>query len=459
MRAALARAVGGKARRGASTYEVLPPPPSPPLSTRRVVVTGVGLVTPLGVGVDHVWRRVLAGECGVRALGDDKFAELPVRIAAAVPRGGGEGDFATDMWIDKADTRTQGPDYIAFAMSAAAQAVRGSGLDTYEALDRDRVGVAVGSGIGGIEETADTGAQLAAGQLRRVTPFFVPRILVNMPAGHISMKYGFRGPNHAVSTACTTGAHALGDAFRFIRNGDADAMVAGGTEASVNVVSVAGFSRARALASNFNDDPGAASRPFDAQRSGFVLGEGAGCVVLEELEHARARGAPILAEIRGYGLSGDAHHITAPKEDGSGSLLCMRAALRDAGLSADHVDYVNAHATSTPVGDVVEARGLRALCRDVQGAGPAVSSTKGALGHLLGAAGAVEAIMCILAVRDNMVPPTVNLTDPDPDTDGVHLVGHGAGIQRQVRVAMSNSFGFGGTNCSIVLTEPPGDAL
>jgi 3-oxoacyl-[acyl-carrier-protein] synthase II len=477
-------AAAAACRRAAST---LPPlPPARP--RRRVVVTGLGLVTPLGVGVPHVWPRLLAGEHGMVALAGPEWAHFPCRVVAPVPRGPAAGQWDAARHIDRAALRTMSPDYIAFAVAAAGEALADAGLvaaggkaggggEGAGALDaaplgpysRTRVGVAIGTGIGGIEEigaTAALAADASGGGLRRVSPFFVPRILVNMAAGNVSIAWGLAGPNTAASTACATGAHAIGDAFRLIQHGDADAMVAGGAEACIGPLALAGFSRAKALATRYNDHPAAASRPFDAGRDGFILGEGAGVVVLEEAEAAAARGARVYAEVRGYGLAGDAWHITSPRPDGSGALRCMAAALAEGGLQAHHVDYVNAHATSTPVGDGVEAAGLASLFREGRAAGGgggrvAVSSTKGAIGHLLGAAGAVEAVFSILAVHTGWVPPTLNLTHPDAALptgvcDFPAAPAAGGGTARGViRAALSNSFGFGGTNASLLFAAPP----
>lgn len=445
-------------------------------------------MTPLGVGVEHVWSKLLQGGIGVSALPAERYGTLPSRVAAVVPRGSAPGGFNSATIVDKAGARTQGPDYIAFALGAAREAlsqagfiVGGTGKDADSlkpgfSFNRDRAGVAIGCGIGGISESAETAEQLVDGSTeklaaggrpatdagyRKVSPFFVPRILANMPAGHVSIRYGLRGPNHAAATACASGAHAVGDAFRFIKHGDADMMLAGGTEACVSPLALAGFARARALATAFNDHPARASRPFDVKRDGFVLGEGAAVLVLEAADHALARGARILAEVRGYGACGDAHHITAPAEDGSGAYRCMSAALAEGGLSPQHVDYVNAHATSTPIGDAIEAAGLARLFRGTDGSSTgqkvAVSSTKGAIGHLLGAAGAVEAAFAALAVANDAVPPTVNLETPDPSlpTDVCDFVTPAApdSLRRQVRAALSNSFGFGGTNCSVLFSK------
>lgn len=572
-------------------------------------MTGLGAVTPLAVGAIASWNRLLQGAVATRALPPALYGIFPAQVAATVERGTGSGQFNAAAYIDKANVRTQGPDYIAFALAAAYEALRdarllhvdgGDGLDvngggsgafpaqsarlrTDVPLNLDRFGVALGSGIGGINEIAET-AELLAGPppqqstgaaaagaprrsssgagasppseagYRRMSPFFVPRILCNMAAGHVSIRYGLRGPNHAASTACATGAHAIGGAFRFIKHGDAELMLAGGTEACISPIAIAGFAKARALATRYNGTPGAASRPFDAGRDGFVLGEGSGVLVLEELEHALARGAPIYAEVRGYGACGDANHITAPAEDGNGALRCMQAALAEGGLSPRHVGYVNAHATSTPLGDQIEGHGIGRLfgsaktaarlglpagpqqragsgagagagsggsaaaaadtaceeqpCASASGSSSsggaphcrvAVSSTKGAIGHLLGAAGAVEAIFTVLAVARGAVPPTANLEQPDPElpddvcdfvttaaaprsegadaacsaaaspqhggsSDGASPAGSAGPasdnsadvpphLRRRVRAALSNSFGFGGTNSSLLFAE------
>lgn len=399
----------------------LPPPPA--LPQRRVVVTGAGLVTPLGVGVEHTWRRLVAGDVAVGALSGPRFDALPSRVAGVVPRGKAPGQFDVDAHVPRALKSAGSVEFVAFALAAAAEALAAAGLplgggdggggapQQPHAYARERVGVALGSGIGGIADTVAAAEAMAAdpaGGHRRVSPFFVPRILANMAAGHVGIAWGLKGPQHAASTACATGAHAIGDAFRFIKHGHADAMVAGGSEACVHPIALAGFSRAKALSTRHNDDPARASRPFDATRDGFVLGEGAGVVVLEERSSALARGAPILAEVRGYGAAGDAHHITSPAEDGNGALRCMRAALAEGGLQPHHVGYVNAHATSTPLGDAIEARAIDALLGGGAGEGrlapPLVSSTKGAVGHLLGAAGAVEAVFALLALQRVRLP-------------------------------------------------------
>ena len=463
-----------------------------------MAVTGIGLVTPLGADAPSSWARLVDGASGVRLLGEDVLPPyLPSRIAAVVPRvggdgGGGHGDgeydadgrrlFDAKRWLN--NPRAQDPGFIAFAMAAASEALADAGWLQEEGMGadavrddarRDRTGVAIGTGIGSIQDTVAASALLAEGGrrgFRRLSPFFVPRILGNLAAGHVSMAHGLRGPNHAAATACATGAHGVGDAFRLIARGDADVMLAGGTEASVAPLAFAGFCRLKALctADAFHADDAAAqraSRPFDRDRCGFVMGEGAGVLVLEELGHARARGARVYAEVRGYGLSGDAHHMTAPHADGRGAAACMRAALREAGLAPAHVGYVNAHATSTPQGDNVEQRAIASLFGgggdDGGGGGggsgsvPAVSSTKGATGHLLGAAGAVEAAFTVLALHHGVLPPTLNLDAADDEFAGPghDYVPRVARREPGLRAAMCNSFGFGGTNASLVFAEPP----
>ena len=389
-------------------------PPPPVLSQRRVVVTGLGLVTPLGVGVAHVWGRLVAGHGAVTALEGPSFAPLPSRVAAQVPRGGAAGEFDAAAHVPAAQRSSAGIDFIAFALAAAGEALQHARLLQPQPpgggcyYRAERVGVSLGSGVGGLADTAAAAAAMAAEPAaghRRLSPFLVPRLLTNMAAGHVGIRWGLTGPVLAPSTACATGAHAVGDAFRLIKHGHADAMVAGGSEACVHPLALAGFARARALSTARNGAPGLASRPFDARRDGFVLGEGAGALVLEEREAALARGAPVLAELRGYGACGDAHHITAPAEDGGGAVRAMRAALAEGGLSGAQVAYVNAHATSTPAGDVIEARAIDEVLRaggggrGGGGGAPLVSSTKGAIGHLLGAAGAVEAVFTVLALQ------------------------------------------------------------
>jgi 3-oxoacyl-[acyl-carrier-protein] synthase II len=417
---------------------------------RRVVVTGLGMVTPLGCGVEPTWRRLLASESGIKAIDRFEVADITSRIAGQIPRGdGNNGTFNPDQWMEPKEQRKV-DDFILYAMCAAKLALDDADWhpQTYE--DQIVSGVLIGSGIGGVEGIAETALLLRDRGPRRVSPFFIPGRIINLASGYVSIAHGLKGPNHAVVTACSTGAHAIGDAGRLIALGDADVMVAGGTESPVNRISVAGFAACRALSTGFNDTPERASRPYDRDRDGFVLGEGSGVVVLEEYEHARRRGARIYAELTGYGLSGDAHHITAPAEDGDGALRCMRAAIRRAGISPEQIDYINAHGTSTPLGDEIELKAVEGLVGNAAGR-ISMSSTKSSIGHLLGAAGAVEAIFCILAMRDQVVPPTINLDNPSVAT-AIDLVPHRA-RKRPVNVALSNSFGFGGTNASLVFNR------
>jgi 3-oxoacyl-[acyl-carrier-protein] synthase II len=415
---------------------------------RRVVVTGLGLVTPLGSGVEPTWTRLLEGKSGARRITTFEAADLACQIANYVPRGlQADGHFNPDDWMEPKDQRKV-DDFIIFAVAAADQALADAGwvADTRE--KQEQTGVLIGSGIGGLSGIADTSILLKEKGPRRVSPFFIPGRLINLSSGYVSIKHKLRGPNHSVVTACSTGAHAIGDASRLIALGDADVMVAGGTESPICRIAIAGFAAARALSTGFNDTPEKASRPYDKDRDGFVMGEGAGVVVLEELEHAKARGARIYAEVVGYGLTGDAYHITAPAEDGDGAFRCMQMAIKRAGITPADIDYVNAHGTSTPMGDEIE---LAAVER-VFGASASkvkVSSTKSAIGHLLGAAGAVEAIFSILAMRDNIAPPTLNLDNPSVQTP-IDLVPHKAKKHR-IDTVLSNSFGFGGTNASLVL--------
>ncbi len=419
---------------------------------RRVVVTGMGLVTPLGCGVEMVWRRLIDGESGIRAIQSFDVSDLPCKIAAIIPLGEtSAGLFNADDWMAPKDQRKVEP-FIIYAMAAAIQAVKDAGWEPQDEELRERTGVMIGSGIGGLEGIANAGRTLEERGPRRVTPFFIPACLINLAAGNVSIRFGFKGPNHSVVTACSTGAHAIGDAARLIQLGDADVMVAGGSEGAICRLGVAGFAAARALSTGFNDDPPAASRPWDRDRDGFVMGEGAGIVVLEELEHARERGAKIYAEVIGYGMSGDAYHITAPAPDGGGAFRAMRNALRSAKLPPEAIDYVNAHGTSTPLGDEIELAAVKRVFGD-HAYKLSMSSTKSAIGHLLGAAGSVEAIFCILAMRDGVVPPTRNLDNPSEGCD-IDLVAHHA-KERPVRHALSNSFGFGGTNASLILGPAP----
>ncbi|NBB70001.1 MAG: beta-ketoacyl-ACP synthase II [Alphaproteobacteria bacterium] len=417
---------------------------------RRVVVTGLGLVTPLGDGVEANWRRLIAGESGIRGIDRFEVADLPSRIAGMVPAKDAPGGFDPDRYLAPKEQRKISL-FILYAVAAAAQAVRDAGLDGELSDDvRERIGVQVGSGIGGLPEIYDTSITLHDKGPRRVSPFFIPSALINLASGNISIRYGFKGPNHSAVTACATGAHAIGDAGRMIALGDADVMVAGGAEAALCRLAVAGFAASRALTHHFNDTPERASRPWDQDRDGFTIAEGAGVVILEDREHALARGATIYAELAGYGMSGDAHHITAPAPDGDGGFRAMRAALANARLGVGDIDYVNAHGTSTPLGDEIELGAVKRLFGD-HAYRLSMSSTKSAIGHLLGAAGAVEAIYTILALKDGVLPPTRNLDAPSAGCD-LDLVPHEA-KRREVRAALSNAFGFGGTNSSLIFTR------
>jgi 3-oxoacyl-[acyl-carrier-protein] synthase II len=418
---------------------------------RRVVVTGMGLVTPLGIGLDQVWRRLLAGESGIGAIQSFDVSDLPSRIAGQVPRGDrASGMFNADDWVPPKDHRKM-DDFIIFAIGAAAQAVEDSGWRPDSEEERERTGVMIGSGIGGLPGITEAAITLHERGPRRISPFFIPSSLINLASGNVSIRYGFKGPNHAVVTACSSGAHAIGDAARLIMLDDADVMVCGGTEAAICRLGLAGFAAARALSTNFNDDPPRASRPWDQSRDGFVMGEGAGVLVLEELEHAKERNAKIYAEVLGYGMSGDAYHMTAPAEDGSGAFRSMRNALKSAHLSSDSIDYINAHGTSTPLGDEIELGAVKRLF-GAHAYRLSMSSTKSAIGHLLGAAGSVEAIFSILALRDGVVPPTLNLDNPSPSCD-IDLVPKVA-QERRINHVLSNSFGFGGTNASLIFGSP-----
>ena len=417
---------------------------------RRVVVTGMGLVTPLGVGLDHNWARLTNGESGGVAIENFDVSDLPAKIAAQVPRGdGSNGTFNPDNFISSKEQRRV-DEFIVYGISAAVEAVEDSGWKPEERNDQERTGVMIGSGIGGLQTIANGAILLHEQGPRKVGPFFIPSALINLASGHVSIRYGFKGPNHAVVTACSTGAHAIGDAARLIMLDDADVMVAGGAEAAICRIGIAGFAACRALSTGYNDTPEQGSRPYDKGRDGFVMGEGAGVVVLEEYEHAKARGAKIYAEVVGYGLSGDAHHITAPADDGDGGFRSMAAAIKRAGLNREDIDYVNAHGTSTPLGDEIELGAVKRLFGD-HAYELSMSSTKSAIGHLLGAAGAVEAIYSIMAINTNVVPPTINLDDPSDSCD-IDLVPHTA-KEREVRHVLSNSFGFGGTNASLVFSE------
>jgi 3-oxoacyl-[acyl-carrier-protein] synthase II len=416
---------------------------------RRVVVTGLGLVTPLGCGVDVAWRRLIEGRSGIVRIDRFDVEDLPAKIAGLVPGGEDEGAFRIDEVVAPKEVRKNDL-FIIYGLAAAIEAVRDAGWQPEDEPARQRTGVLIGSGIGGLSTIADTAVELEQRGPRRVSPFFIPASLINLVSGQVSIRFGFKGPNHSVVTACSTGAHAIGDASRLIALGDAEVMVAGGAEAAVCRLGVAGFAAARALSTHFNDTPERASRPWDEDRDGFVMGEGAGIVVLEELEHARARGARIYGEIVGYGLSGDAYHITAPTPDGDGGYRSMQAALSRAGMTPDAIDYINAHGTSTPLGDEIELGAVKRLF----GAAArrlSMSSTKSAIGHLLGAAGSVEAIFSLLALYHQTVPPTLNLDRPSPGCD-LDLVPYEA-RRREVRAALSNSFGFGGTNASLIFVR------
>ena len=417
---------------------------------RRVVVTGLGLVTPLACGTEQTWQRLRSGESGIKRIEKFDVSDIPCKIAGQVPRGdGANGSFNADDWMEPKEQRKV-DDFIVFAMAAAAQALNDAGWHPRQYEDQIASGVLIGSGIGGVEGIAETALLLRDRGPRRVSPFFIPGRLINLASGYVSIAHSLKGPNHAVVTACSTGAHAIGDAGRLIALGDADVMVAGGTESPVNRISLAGFAACRALSTGFNDAPERASRPYDRDRDGFVMGEGAGAVVVEEYEHAQRRGARIYGELIGYGLSGDAYHITAPAEDGDGAFRCMSAAIRRAGVSPPDIDYINAHGTSTPLGDEIELKAVERLVGNAAG-NIAMSSTKSSIGHLLGSAGAVEAIFCLLAMRDGVVPPTLNLDNPSVATS-IDLVPHTA-RQRPVEVALSNSFGFGGTNASLIFRK------
>ena len=414
---------------------------------RRVVITGLGIVSPLGSGVEQVWSRLVKGETGIDRITGFETADLPCQVGGEVPVGEEAGLFHADDYLPAKERRKMDP-FIVYGCAAAQQAVEDAGWQPDDEESLCRTGVMIGSGIGGLQSVADGMVTVETRGPRRLSPFFIPSALINLVSGQVSIRYGFRGPNHAVVTACSTGAHAIGDAARLIMLDDADVMVAGGAEAAVCRLGFAGFCASRALSTGYNERPQAASRPWDKGRDGFVMGEGAGVVVLEEYDHARARGARIYGEIVGYGLSGDAHHITAPPEDGNGGYRAMQAALKRANLSAEDIDYVNAHGTSTPLGDEIEFGAVKRLLG--HNSRLCMSSTKSAVGHLLGAAGAVEAIFCAKAIETGLVPPTLNLDDPSDECVGIDLVPATA-QERKVRVVLSNSFGFGGTNASLIL--------
>ncbi len=414
---------------------------------RRVVITGLGMVTPLACGVEETWSRLLAGQSGAGPITRFDASNVVTQYACEIPFGdGADGTFNPDDWMEPKDRRKV-DDFILYGMTAAVQAVRDSGWEPVTDEDRERTGVMIGSGIGGLTSIAETAVLIKEKGPKRVSPFFIPGSLINLISGQVSIRFGFKGPNHAVVTACSTGAHAIGDAARLIQWGDADVMLAGGAEAPISEIGIAGFNACKALSTKRGDDPTKASRPYDADRDGFVMGEGAGVVVLEEYEHAKARGAKIYAEVLGYGLTGDAHHITAPAEDGDGGFRSMQMALKRAGLEPSAIDYINAHGTST-MADTIELGAVERMMGDAA-AKATMSSTKSSIGHLLGAAGAVEAIFCILAIRDQVAPPTINLDNPAvaPKLD----LAPNHAVKRQINIALSNSFGFGGTNASLVL--------
>ncbi|MEX2618130.1 MAG: beta-ketoacyl-ACP synthase II [Alphaproteobacteria bacterium] len=419
---------------------------------RRVVVTGLGAVTPLGVGVDHIWKRLLAGESGISPIQSFDVSDLPCKIGGSLPPGDTkDGNFNEDDWVSSKDRRKMDR-FIVCAIAAAKQAVTDSGWVAETEEQQERTGVMIGSGTGGLPGIAEAAVLLETRGPRRISPFFIPANLINLCSGHVSIEYGFRGPNHAVVTACASGAHAIGDAARMIMLDDADVMVAGGAESALCRLGVAGFAAARALSTGFNDRPTEASRPWDRDRDGFVMGEGAGMVILEEYEQAKKRGAKIYAEIAGYGMSGDAYHLTAPTPDGNGAYRAMKAALRNAKQNTTDIDYINAHGTSTPLGDEIELAAVKRLFGD-HAHSLSMSSTKSAIGHLLGAAGSVEAIFSIKALQHGVAPPTINLTNPSEGCD-IDLVPNHA-KERRIRSVMSNSFGFGGTNASLIFVAAP----
>jgi len=418
---------------------------------RRVVVTGLGMVTPLACGVEDTWRGLMSGKSAATRISQFEVEDLPAKIACQIPLGdGSNGTFNADDWMEPKEQRKVDP-FIIYAMAASKQALDDAGWHPQSHEDQCATGTLIGSGIGGIAGIAETALVLQERGPRRVSPFFIPGRLINMASGQVSIRFGLKGPTHSVVTACSTGAHAIGDAARLIMLGDADVMVAGGTESPISRISMAGFAACKALSTDFNDTPERASRPYDRDRDGFVMGEGAGVVVLEDYEHARARGAKMYAEIIGYGLSGDAYHITAPAEDGDGAYRCMRMAMKRAGVEPKDIDYVNAHGTST-MADTIELGAVERMLGEAA-SGVSMSSTKSAIGHLLGAAGAVEAIFCMLAIRDQIVPPTINLDNPERET-AIDLVPHIA-RKRAVITALSNSFGFGGTNASLIMRAIP----
>jgi 3-oxoacyl-[acyl-carrier-protein] synthase II len=417
------------------------------MELRRVVVTGMGIVSPLGCGIEAAWSNILAGKSGAKRIDDFEIDDIACQIACRIPLGAySEGKYNPDDWMDLKEQRKVDP-FIIFAMAAAHQAIEDAGVEPKNAEEAERTGVLIGSGIGGIGGIYEASITLYERGPRRISPFFIPGRLINLASGYVSIRWGLKGPNHSVVTACSTGAHAIGDASRLIALGDADVMVAGGAESAVNRLAMAGFAACRALSTGFNDQPEKASRPYDKDRDGFVMGEGAGVVVLEDYERAKARGAKIYGEVIGYGLSGDAYHITAPSPDGDGGFRCMQAAVKRAGISPSDIDYINAHGTSTPLGDEIELGSVTRMLGNAASKA-AMSSTKSATGHLLGAAGAIEAIFSLLAIRDGKAPPTINLDNPSVETP-IDLVPHKP-LDKEINVALSNSFGFGGTNASLI---------
>ena len=409
----------------------------------------MGIACPLGLGVEHVWKRLTAGDSGLGAIQSFDVSQLASKIAGQVPQGPkAEGKLDVNEWIPVKDVKKMDR-FIQLALVAAEEAVEDSGWMPEDEDGRCRTGVMIGSGIGGLPTIYEASQLVASGKSRRISPFFIPSALINLASGHVSIKYGFKGPNHAVVTACATGVHALGDAARLIALGDADVMVAGGAEAAVSEIGMAGFCASRALSTAFNDEPAKGSRPWDKERDGFVMGEGAGVLVLEEYEHAKKRGAKIYAEVVGYGMSGDAYHVTAPHPEGAGAFRAMKVAMERSGLDLGDIDYINAHGTSTPLGDELELGAVRRLFGN-NIANLSMSSTKSAIGHLLGGAGAVETIFCLLAMRDQIAPPTLNLDNPSEGVEGVDLVPHKA-KERKIKAVLNNSFGFGGTNASLIM--------
>ncbi|ETN10171.1 beta-ketoacyl-acyl-carrier-protein synthase II [Phytophthora nicotianae INRA-310] len=438
---------GSALARSLSTLSFAPPPPVPP---RRVVVTGLGTVTPFGVGVERAWERVLDSQCAIQSLDMLVGSGLNCTVGATVPRDDGDGAFHTKDWVNPKSFRAQEVDHVAMALAAASEALKDSGWDPQSDEERERAGVAIGAACGNIQEVMNVGELIREKKFRRVTPFFVPRILINLAAGHVSIEHGLKGPVHSCVTACATGSHSIGDAARFIQHGDADVMVAGGTEPTINEMSICAFDRPRALSTKYNDRPKEASRPFDSKRDGFVMGEGAGIVVLEEYEHAKKRGARIYAELRGYGLSGDGSHITAPLQNGDGARRAMQSAVAQSGLALSDIGYVNAYAAGTPLGDRAENAAIKTLFGE-HADKLAVSSTKGSIGHLQGSAGAVEAIFAIKALYNNVMPPTLNLTETTKEFTLNYVPNQPQ--EKELHAVMSNSFGFGGTNASLLFAK------